>query len=146
MHAVAVARYRECVSRTPYDKQAVLNDIAENKLRPEEIAEKHGITVGNLYNIKAVAKRRGILNSRGLKTIDGRLEDEASVFTPEIRERIKDLRDHPNAYTSTEISKLLNAEGIHATPEDVMKVMARGANKYSEHRPGSGKARVQLVD
>lgn len=121
----------------PYDKQAVLNDIAEQKLSPMEISEKYGITVGNVYTIKASARRHGILNSRGLKTIDMRLADEARVLDIGLRERIKDMREMD--LTSTEITDLLRKEGLQIDKEDVVKVMARGAAQYALNRPNRGK-------
>ena len=119
------------MARPSYDKQAVLDDIAAN-MPAQEISEKHGITVGNVYNIKAVARRRGLLDSSGYRTLADRQRDEETVFTPELRERIKDLRDDPMAYTSTEIARMLTEEGIPATRDDVAKVMARGADAHEK--------------
>lgn len=108
-----------------YDKEAVIQDLAAGVLSAGDIAIKYGISTGNVYTIRAVAKRKGILNSRGLKTTKMREEDEASVFNPEIRERIKDMRDQD--LTTTEICKALNL-----LYEDVAKVMSRQSSKYGE--------------
>lgn len=108
-----------------YDKEAVIQDLAAGVLSAGDIAIKYGISTGNVYTIRAVAKRKGILNSRGLKTTKMREEDEASVFNPEIRERIKDMRDQN--LTTTEICKALNL-----LYEDVAKVMSRQSSKYGE--------------
>ena len=120
--------------RTHYDKQDVINDLAAAVLKPREIADKFGISIENVYTIRSVAKRRGILNSRGYKTVPERLKDERAVFTAEIRSLIKDLRDLE--YTSSEIVPILQRNGIDCTKEDVNKVMARGATgDHFEHRP-----------
>lgn len=114
--------------RTSYDKQAVIDDLAERKLTPQEIADKHDITIGNVYNIKAVAKREGLLNSRGFHSLTERARAESAVLTPELRERIKDLREDPAGYTSTEIANMLGLDR-----EDVIKVSARssGGGRYA---------------
>lgn len=122
---------------TSYDKQAVINDIAENKLRPEDIAIKHGITVGNVYSIKSIAKRKGILNSRGYKTVTERMREEQSVLTQELRDRIKALREED--LTTTEITGILNGEGLPIDRCDVEKVMARAVNEYALHPNPRGK-------
>lgn len=101
-------------------------DLAEKNLKPAAIAEKYGITIGNVYTIRSAARRAGIINSRGYKSIGERVKDESSVFTPELRERIKDMRDEE--LTSTEISLKLMSEGIDAPLDMVHMVMARGAS------------------
>lgn len=125
-----------------YDKQAVINDIADQKISPAEISLKYGITTGNVYTIKAAAVRAGIINSRGYKTIDERMKDEKSVLTPKIRERIKNLRDED--MTTTEITIIFNKEGMKVDRNDVEKVMARGADAYFTNKPSRGK-RVKKV-
>lgn len=95
-------------------------------MKPADVAEKHGLTVGNVYAIKGAAQRAGIINSRGDKSIGERMKDENGVFTPALRERIKDLRE--KELTSTEISTLLHKEGIDAPVEKVRLVMARAAS------------------
>ncbi len=117
--------------RTPYDKQAVIKDIAEKTLTSTEISEKYGITIGNVYTIKAAAVRAGIINSRGSKTVAERLKDEESVLTPELREKIKDMRARD--LTTTEITNLLKQQGIKAEWEEVADVMGRGVNDYAEN-------------
>ena len=120
--------------RTHYDKQDVINDLADGKLKPREIADKYGISVDNVWTIRSVARKKGLLNSRGYKTVPERLKDERSVFTAEIRSLIKDLRDLE--YTSSEIVPILRRNGIDCTKDDVNKVMARGATgDHFEHRP-----------
>jgi len=123
------------VRRIKYDKDAVIADLAA-KMKPADVAEKHGLTIGNVYAIKGAAQRAGIINSRGDKSIGERLKDESSVFTPELRERIKDLREQE--LTSTEISILLTKEGIEAPVEKVRLVMARAASELA-HGSGLGK-------
>lgn len=115
--------------RTAYDKQAVILDIIQKLLCPAEISEKYGITINNVYLIKAAAVRAGIVSSRGHKNIEERMHDENSVFTPELREKIKDMREQD--LTTTEITNLLIQKGIQVRREDVEKVMARGANEYA---------------
>lgn len=117
------------VRRIPYDKDAVIADLAAKVLKPAQIADKHGLTIGNLYAIKGAAQRAGIINSRGMKSIAERLKDESAVFTPALRERIKIMREAD--LTSTEISRALELEGITAPIADVQKVMARGASDLS---------------
>lgn len=120
--------------RTHYEKQDVINDLAAAVLSPRDIAEKYNISLDNVYTIRSVAKRSGILNSRGYKTVPERLKDERAVFTPEIRSLIKDLRDLE--YTSSEIVPILQRNGIECDRNDVNKVMARGATgDHFEHRP-----------
>lgn len=119
---------------THYEKQDVINDLAAAVLKPREIADKYGISIENVYTIRSVAKRRGVLNSRGYKTVPERLKDERAVFTPEIRSLIKDLRDLE--YTSSEIVPILKRNGIECTRDDVNKVMARGSTgEHFDHRP-----------
>jgi transposase len=118
----------ELVRRAPYDKQAVIADIAEQKLTPSEIADKYGITVGNVYTIKSAA-RRGRTN-----TLSARLKEEARVFTPEIREYIKDLREKD--LTTTEIVRKLARKGLSASFDDVLKVMSRPAIEAAQHKLG----------
>lgn len=112
--------------RNPYDKQAVIADLTQKKLKPEEIGRKHGISTASVYTIRSAAKRAGLINSRGEKSIGERVKDESSVFTPALRERIKDMRE--NDLTSTEISLKLISEGIDAPLQKVIMVMARGAS------------------
>lgn len=121
------------MNSTRYNKQDVINDLTEKKLTPQEIAEKHGISVGNVYTIKAVAVKSGAINSRGTKSIQERLRDEETVFTPEMREHIKDLRE--DAMTTSEITNLLKASGTEATFDDVAKVMSRSSSDYAEYEP-----------
>lgn len=121
--------------RTPYDKQAVITDIAEKKLSPSEIADKYGISIGNVYTIKAASIRAGLINSRGYKSIHQRVKDEKAVFTPAIRERIKNMRDKD--LTTTEIHAALAKEIPGVKREDIEKVMARGADIYAENVPST---------
>lgn len=114
------------VKRIPYDKDAVIQDLAKRDLRPAQIAEKYGIAVGNVYTIRSAARRAGIINSRGEKSIGERVRNENSVFTPALRERIKRMREEE--LTSTEISQKLTAEGIDAPYSKVCLVMARAAS------------------
>lgn len=107
-----------------------------------EIAEKYGITISNVYTIKASARRNGLINSRGYKTIDARLEDEARILDIGLRERIKDMREMD--LTSTEIADLLRKEGVQVSREDVMKVMARGSAAYALNRPSTHPSRGKL--
>lgn len=106
----------------------MIEDLAAKILRPAEIAEKHGITIGNVYTIRSGARKAGIINSRGYKSIGERVKDESTVFTPGLREHIKDLREKD--LTSTEISALLTGQGIEAPLEKVQMVMARGASDF----------------
>lgn len=113
--------------RARYDKQAVIDALAAGKLAPRQIAESFGLTLGNVYTIKSAAQRAGLINSRGHKTLEDRIKDEEGVFTPEIRKRIKDLREKD--LTSSDIREILWREGIASTLEDVNKVMARGSTE-----------------
>lgn len=117
-----------------YDKEAVIADITAKVLKPQQIADKYGITVDSVYAIKSQAKKAGLINSRGYKTIDERIKDEAAI-DPGLRVRIKDMREMD--LTTTEIADLLQKEGIKITRDDVAKVMARGANDYADNRPSS---------
>lgn len=119
-----------------YERKAVIADLIAGTLRPAEIAIKHGINVANVYTIKAVAKRSGIMNSRGEKSPELRISDESSVFTPEIRERIKDMRDED--LTTTEICQRLGL-----LYDQVAKVMNRNS---SNHVYKLGKRSVKRVD
>lgn len=129
--------------RTTYDKKAVITDIAEKKLTPEEIADKYGISVGNVYTIKSAAIRAGIIVSKFYKNIDERIRDEKSVFDAPMRERIKDLREKD--FTTTEITNLLIAKGIPVKREDVEKVMARGANVHANSKEQKRRHRIGRV-
>lgn len=118
------------MQRSKYDKDAVILDLAKKELKPDAIAEKYGITIGNVYKIRSAACKAGIImNSRGEKSIGERVRDENSVFTPELRERIKDMREED--LTSTEISLKLISEGIDASLAQVQMVMARGASNHA---------------
>lgn len=110
-----------------YDKQAVLSDLDKGELSTRDIADKHGITLGNVYTIRTVARRRGEL--AGSAGMTKRLKDELSVLTPAIRERIKDLRERD--FISSEITLILQDEGLKINLEEVNKVMARTA--YDPH-------------
>lgn len=72
-------------------------------------------------------------NSRGLPNADTRKEvEENSALSPEIRERIKDMREKD--MTSTEIARELFAEldmDFEAMKVEVQKVTPRGADKYN---------------
>lgn len=114
--------------RTTYDKQAVIADIAEKKMTPAEIADKWGLSIGNVYTIKAAAVRAGEVRSDGFKSIDERMQEEKSVLTPDLREHIKDMREQD--LTTTEIARILNIDRAL-----VEKVMARGANVYGDRIP-----------
>ncbi len=120
---------------TTYDKEAVIADIAARKIKPAAIAEKYGITVGNVYTIKAAAKRAGMIDARGLVPISERSRGEDSVLTPALRERIKDMRaDESHAYTTSEITIILYKEGyIDISRSDVEKVMARSSAPRGMH-------------
>lgn len=103
----------------------MIADLAA-RMKPADVAEKYGLTKGNVYAIRQAARKAGVINSRGEKSISERVRDESSVFTPALRERIKDLREQE--LTSTEIATLLQKEGISASIEQVRMVMARGAS------------------
>lgn len=114
--------------RTAYDKQAVTLDIIQKILNPAEIAEKYGITINNVYLIKAGAVRAGLISSKGIKSIAEQIEEEKTV-PYEIREKVKDLREKD--MTTTEITTLLNKKGILVSWEEVSKVMNRSSDESS---------------
>lgn len=94
-------------------------------MSPTEMADKYGISLGNVYTIKATAKRTGVVTRSGRSVSGARIENENSVFTAGIRDRIKDMREQD--YTSSEITQILNEEGMKVSLQDVNKVMARAA-------------------
>lgn len=130
--------------RASYDKEAVLQDIKDG-ISPKEISETHGVSIGTVYQLKSKNKlETSKTNSRGLPTVTARKEDEASVFNPETRDKIKDLREQ--SLTTSEIATKLNLD-----PEDVAKVMARTPgdpreSKNSEPTPQVATYRPRKVE
>lgn len=102
-----------------YDKDAMIADI-HSGMPVAEIAAKYGVTTATVYQTKSKAKQEGKSNSRGLPSYATRVAEEESVFDPETREQIKDLRDQ--GMSTSEISEELNLD-----KEDVAKVMSRGS-------------------
>lgn len=115
--------------RANYNKDDVIKDLATGEMKPSEIAFKHGTTVSAIYAIRSAARREGILNSRGSRTMSERVREESTVLTPELRERVKDMRDQD--LTSSEITRILKSEGIVVTFDQVCKIMSRGAQSYT---------------
>lgn len=89
-----------------------------------------------------IAKTCSKGNSRGLPNAATRKEEEEnSALAPEVRERIKDMRDRD--LTSTEIAKELAAElnmDFEAMKAEVQKVVSRGAGNYLARGESSDEA------
>lgn len=116
------------MARSKYNRDDVIKDLAAGKLKPSEVADKHGLTVSNVYAIRSAARREGILNSRGYATVTERALIEGKTLNAALRERIKDMRQHD--LMTSEIVKILNDEGIKVTFDQVAKVMSRAAQSY----------------
>lgn len=104
-----------------YDKSLVLQDLAAGELKPVAIAAKHEISVGNVYAIKAQAVKAGVFPAKRRKWAARKFED-TTVFTPELRERIKDLREQE--FTTSEIAVILECS-IQLPYEEARELVSR---------------------